>query len=152
MEPEILSASEESVLFSEADREVLADNLRTEKKQLMNLLLGCTGFYFISTAIEIMVMPSDAHLDAAAWITIAFFILLQLAFSLIAPRYPMTGVIGSIALFVLLQTLIIIADGPENLFKGIWMKAIMIYFLIKAFRSAREISSIKKEMALFGQA
>jgi hypothetical protein len=61
-------------------------------------------------------------------------------------KQPLAAIIIALVLYIGLWILDIIVAGPEMLYKGILVKAIIIYFLVTGIKHAREAEQIKKEM------
>ncbi len=72
-------------------------------------------------------------------------ILIAVAF--LAPKQPFAAIIITALVFIGVWTLTILAFGGVGAISGLLIKAIIIYFLIAGFQSAREVTRIRKEIA-----
>lgn len=61
-------------------------------------------------------------------------------------RQPLSAIIVALVLYVGLWIFDIAVLGPERLIKGIIFKAIIIYFLVRAIKPARDAERLKKEL------
>lgn len=61
-------------------------------------------------------------------------------------KQPMTAIITALILFIGLWVFAIVALGPEQIYRGILVRGIITYFLIKGIKHAREAERLRKEM------
>ena len=64
-------------------------------------------------------------------------------------KQPLGSIVVALLLFVGLWVLDIVVVGPEYIYKGIVVKAIIVYFLVTGIKHARETERLRKEMKQF---
>jgi hypothetical protein len=61
-------------------------------------------------------------------------------------KQPLTAILIALGLFLGLWTFAIIVVGPEQLYRGILVRGIILYFLITGIKHAREAERIRRQM------
>ena len=70
-----------------------------------------------------------------------------IAVAFLAMKQPLVAIILAAFVFVGVWTLTIMIFGGVGAISGLLIKAIIIYFFIAGFQSAREVTRIRKELA-----
>ena len=63
-------------------------------------------------------------------------------------KQPMTAIIIALILFLGLWIFTIIVIGPEQIYKGILVRGIIVYFLVTGIKHAREAERLRKEIKI----
>ncbi|MBN8673049.1 MAG: hypothetical protein J0L56_02880 [Chitinophagales bacterium] len=61
-------------------------------------------------------------------------------------KQPMTAIIIALILFLGLWIFTIIVIGPEQIYKGILVRGIIVYFLVTGIKHAKEAERLRKEI------
>ena len=98
--------------------------------------------------VHLKVVPADNYtLDEVA----ALIAINTSLGSFLTKKQPLTAIIIALVLFSGLWISDIVLAGPENIYKGIVVRVIILYFLIKGIKHAREAERLRKEMASAGK-
>ena len=105
-------------------------------------VLGAT-LLFISDLITMTV--SNTFDITALMISLAIAaVFVGLAF--LTKKKPLTAILIALALFIALWVLTIIVLGQQQIYRGILVRGIIIYFLVTGIKHAREAERIRKQM------
>jgi hypothetical protein len=66
--------------------------------------------------------------------------------ALLTKKQPLTAILIALVLFLGLWIFALIVLGPEQIYKGIIVRGIILYFLITGIKHAREAERIRKEL------
>ena len=109
-------------------------------------------------AIAILIILGNLIVMAAndSFTTLGIIIMLGIAaiftgLAFLTKKQPLTAIIIALVLFSALWISDIVIAGLENIYKGIIVKVIILYFLIKGIKHAREAERLRKEMAYPGK-
>lgn len=104
-------------------------------------------------AIAILIIIGNLIVMAASdsFTTTGIIIMLGIAavftgLAFLTKRQPLTAIIIALVLFIALWVSDIVLAGIENIYKGIIVRVIILYFLIKGIKHAREAERIRKEI------
>ena len=61
-------------------------------------------------------------------------------------QQPMTAIIIALVLFLGIWVLTIVLTGPEQIYRGLLVRAIIVYFLIKGIGHAKEAERLRREL------
>lgn len=130
----------------EGYKETQLESLGIQKKKVRNsifyialiLLAGALLALLVANRFNILLLI-DAIFFPAIFLGIGFF----------AMKQPMVSVIIAAIVFVLLLILQILISGGIGAISGLILKAIVIYFILSAYQSAKEFQKIKREIELF---
>jgi hypothetical protein len=100
----------------------------------LNLLLG----------LILYTVAPDSELAIAVLLTNLVVGGVFLGLAVWSKQKPVPALISALSLYILLQLILIAAD-PENIIRGIIIKAVIIVFLIRGLQSALDAEKIKKE-------
>ena len=150
MEPNETSSSDQ-----QQDQNVISDyyqgyqklelqSAETEIKKARNAIIAIAILIIIGNLIVMGVNNSFTTLAIIIMLGIAV-IFTGLAF--LTKKQPLTAIIIALVLFVALWVSDIVIAGIQNLYQGIVVKAIILYFLVKGIKHAREAERIRKEIA-----
>jgi len=70
-----------------------------------------------------------------------------IAIAFLALKQPLAAIIFAAIVFTGVWVLMILVFGGIGAISGLLVKAIIIYFLISGFQSAKEVNRIRKEIA-----
>lgn len=112
-------------------------------KKARNAIIAIAALLLLGNLI--MMGSSDSFTTVGLAIALlATGIFVGLAF--MTKKQPLTSVIIALVIFVGLWVMDIIVLGTDYLFKGIIVKAIIIYFLVTGIKYARETERLRKEI------
>jgi len=104
-------------------------------------------------AIAILIIIGNLIVMAASnsFTTTGIIVMLGIAavftgLAFLTKRQPLTAIIIALVLFIALWVSDIVIAGVENIYKGIVVRVIILYFLIKGIKHAREAERLRKEM------
>ena len=115
----------------------------TEIKKARNAIIAIAVLIIIGNLIVMASSNSFTTLGIIIMLGIAA-VFTGLAF--LTKKQPLTAIIIALVLFIGLWVSDIVLAGIENLYQGIVVKVIILYFLIKGIKHAREAERIRKEI------
>ena len=132
--------------YYEGRQQLELQSAASNLKKARNAIFVIAGLILVGNLI--MMGVSDTFDTVGLIITLlATGVFIGLAFML--KRQPLPSVIIALVLFVGLWVVDIVMLGPDYLFKGIIVKAIIIYFLVTGIGYAREMERVQKEIKQF---
>jgi hypothetical protein len=108
-----------------------------------NVFYWLSGIFFVSGLILYFAKNDDPS-SFAALITNLILSMVFLALGGYSKKKPLACIISGLCLYTILLVLDAIVD-PVSIVRGIFLKIVIIGFLIKGLKSAIEIEKIKKE-------
>ena len=142
------SGQEQDVIsnYYEGYQQLELQSATTNLKKARNAIFVIAGLILVGNLI--MMGISDTFNTVGLIITLlATGVFVGLAFML--KKQPLPSVIIALVLFVGLWVIDIVVLGRDYLFKGILVKAIIIYFLVTGIRHAKEMERVQKEIKQF---
>lgn len=127
------------------------DNYKETQEYLLQINCRKTRNAIFTIAVLILCGDLLGLAVANAFTTQTFLITLivpavLIGIGLIAPKEPMLAIILAALIFAGLIILSIIAYGGIGAISGIIIKAIIVYFLLTGFQTAREAEKIRREL------
>ena len=130
-----------SILEDPYEKEVQLDIWQHERKKTMYSLF-ITGLLLLgNNAIGL-------KFDLSFWLDILLLPVIFLLLGLFARVQPMNAAIGSIIAILAVTVINYLVLGPESLIMGWLMKAISLYFIIRAVQNAKEAEGARKRLRL----
>ena len=120
----------------------------TEIKKARNAIIAIAVLIILGNLIVMAANNSFTSLGIIIMLGIAA-IFTGLAF--LTKKQPLTAIIIALVLFSGLWISDIVLAGPENIYKGIVVRVIILYFLIKGIKHAREEERLRKEIVSAGK-
>ncbi len=127
--------------YQETQKEVLQITLRKLRKRLMILAAIIFGLDVFALAVAQSLVP-----EMLAWISILPLLLLGLSF--LAGWESLLAVIAASLLMLGIWGYAVIVNGPTAIISGWLGKVIVITILIAAFRDAKEVAELRKELKM----
>jgi hypothetical protein len=123
--------------YQELELQSVQNNLRKTR----NTILVVAVLLLISSFI-IPAMSNAPVLDMwPAWVVVGLFVTL----ALFTNKFPLATVIIALILYIGLWVLDIVVLGPEYIFKGLLIKGIIIYFLVRGIGYAKEAEEVYRK-------
>lgn len=113
-------------------------------KKTRNAIFTIAGLWLASELLG-LAMANVFTMQAILSVSLVPAILIAVAF--LAMKQPLVAIILAAFVFVGVWTLTIMIFGGVGAISGLLIKAIIIYFFIAGFQSAREVTRIRKELA-----
>ena len=138
----------ESVIsdYLEGHNQLELQSAENNLKKARNAIFAIAALILIGNLI--LMAASDTFTTIGLVIALlAAGVFVGLAF--MTKKQPLGSVITALILFVGLWVLDIVMLGPEFIYKGIIVKAIIIYFLVTGIKYAKETERLRKEMKQF---
>ena len=138
----------ESVIsdYLEGHNQLELQSAENNLKKARNAIFAIAALILIGNLI--LMAASDTFTTVGLVIALlAAGVFVGLAF--MTKKQPLGSVITALILFVGLWVLDIVMLGPEFIYKGIIVKAIIIYFLVTGIKYAKETERLRKEMKQF---
>lgn len=124
-------------------QELELQSAENKVKKARNAIFAIAIIFLVSDLI-IMGM-SDTFTTVGLTISIAVSaVFVGLAF--LTKKQPLTAILVALALFAGVWILNIIVVGPDQIYKGILVRGIILYFLITGIRHAKEAERLRREL------
>ncbi len=81
------------------------------------------------------------------FLSVSLVPIILIAIAFLALKQPLAAIIFAAIVFTGVWVLMILVFGGIGAISGLLVKAIIIYFLISGFQSAKEVNRIRKEIA-----
>ncbi len=149
MNLETNTAETETSLFANSyDKEVYLDNLTYSRGRTMKAIFMIAAIFFIGDLIGSF--SSRAEFTGMVFIYIIFFPVIFMGLGFLARKNPMLAIVIAMILFAGIITINVIAYGGSSLFKGILIKAVVVYLLISGYNHAKDAAIAKENLAALG--
>jgi hypothetical protein len=112
-------------------------------KKARNAIFAIAVVFLVS---ELIGMAAADALTTAGLVITAGIAAIFVGLGFLTKKQPLTAILIALVLFVGLWILAIIVTGPEQIYKGILVRGIIIYFLVTGIKHAREAERIRKQM------
>jgi hypothetical protein len=112
-------------------------------KKARNAIFAIAIVFLVS---ELIGMAAAHALTTAGIVITAGIAAIFVGLGFLTKKQPLTAILIALILFVGLWILAIIVTGPEQIYKGILVRGIIIYFLVTGIKHAREAERIRKQM------
>lgn len=129
----------------EGYKETQLESLSIQKKKVRNSIFYIAIILLAGSLLALFIANS---FNTLLFINAIFFPVIFLGIGFFAIKQPMVSVIIAAIVFTLLLILQIIISGGIGAISGLLIKAIVIYFILSAYQSAKEVQKIKKELEL----
>lgn len=96
---------------------------------------------------DIIIMATNGQGFADLWLTFGVAGLF-VGLGLLCNKAPYAAIISALILYIALWILSVVVVSPEYLYKGILVKGIVIYYLIKTLKPAKEAEALRRQMKL----
>jgi hypothetical protein len=135
----------ENVLATEIDtyREVQTDIWETDRRKTRNKIFWIAAIFFLSDLLALLMANAVSGLLVGTSLIIP---VLFVGVGFLAYNFPMAGVISAAILFIAVIGLTIVAAGASGAFSGFMIKAVIIFFLLSAYNSAKEAEQAKRNL------
>ncbi|HEY2722821.1 MAG TPA: hypothetical protein VGI82_13900 [Chitinophagaceae bacterium] len=117
--------------------------IRIYSRKARNSIFAMAGLWLASDVLGLMAVNifTIELLFSACLVPVIF-----VAIAFLALTQPMAAAVIAAVVFLGVWVLTILIFGSAGAISGLLIKAIVIYFLISSFQSAREVNRIKKEI------
>jgi hypothetical protein len=112
-------------------------------KKTRNAIFAIAALLFIS---DLIIMARSDIFDITTLILSLAIAAVFVALAFLTKKKPLTAVLIALGLFIALWVLTIAFVGPEQIYRGMLVRGIIIYFLITGIKHAREAERIRKQM------
>jgi hypothetical protein len=119
------------------------DLIPVYSKKTRNAIFTIAGLWLASELLG-LAMANAFTTQLILSVLLVPAVLIAVAF--LALKQPLVAIIIAALVFIGVWALTILAFGGVGAISGLFIKAIIIYFLIAGFQSAREINRIRKEI------
>ncbi len=143
----VYPAAETSIFEDPYQKEVLLDNWQFERKKAKYALFSIALTYLIASIIGFM---SAGIMTVENLPYLLLFPVLFLGTGLFAHYQPMVAAVAAVVVMVGITVLTYMESGAYSLIAGWLYKAIILYFIIKCFRHAKEAEKARRELQLLG--
>jgi hypothetical protein len=135
----------ENVLTTERDtyREVQTDIWETERKKTRNKILSIAVLFFLSDLLALMMANTATGTTIGASL---IFPAIFVGTAFLAYNFPLAGIISATIVFLGVVALTVFVVGAKGMFTGILVKAIVVFFLLSGFNSAKEAEEAKRNL------
>jgi len=124
-------------------KQTQAEIFAVESKRVRNSIFWIAGLFFASDLLGLAI----ANLVSPETLLYALlFPVLFIGLGLLSTRQPMLSIALAMVLFAGIIILSIVVYGGVGAIKGILVKAIIVYFLLAGFQSAKTAEQAKKDM------
>jgi hypothetical protein len=120
----------------------------TQIKKARNAIIAIAILIIVGNLI---VMATDNSFTSVAIIIMLGIAAIFTGLAFLTKKQPLTAIIIALVLFLGLWVSDVVIAGPENIYKGIVVRVIILYFLIKGIKHAREAERLRKEMISSGK-
>lgn len=149
MNLETNAAEPETSLFADSyDKEVYLDNLTYSRGRTMKAIFMIAAIFLISDLIGSF--SAGSNFSNSLFIYIIVFPVIFLGLGFLAKKNPMLSIIIAMILFTGILTINVIAYGGSSLFKGIIMKAVIVFLLLSGFNHARDANTARENLEALG--
>jgi xanthosine utilization system XapX-like protein len=115
----------------------------TQVKKARNALFVVAGLTLI---VNLVLLGSQAQFDSFSLVIVLLVTIIFAGLGLMTKKQPFAAIIIGLSIYVGLWILDIVVLGSEQFTRGLFLKGIIIYFLIKGLKHAREAERLKKEI------
>ena len=119
------------------------ESAKSEVKKARNALFFVAGVSFLFTLL-MMLTSNTFEIETSIILFVVTGIFAGLGF--MTKKQPFVAIVIGLVLYVGFWLFDIAIDGAENIFKGLLVRAIIIYFLFKGLKHAREAERLMKEL------
>ncbi len=142
---EIITPVEDSIgEYYDNYKQTQLELISVYSKKTRNAIFTIAGLWLASELLG-LAMANVFTMQAILSVSLVPAILIAVAF--LAMKQPLVAIILAAFVFVGVWTLTIMIFGGVGAISGLLIKAIIIYFFIAGFQSAREVTRIRKELA-----
>jgi hypothetical protein len=120
------------------------DLILVYSKKTRKAIFTIAGLWLAS---ELLGLAMANVFTTQALLSVSLVPVVLIAVAFLAMKQPFVAIIFAALVFVGVWTLTILAFGGVGAISGLLIKAIIIYFLIAGFQSAKEVTRIRKELA-----
>ena len=116
----------------------------TEIKKARNAIIAIAALIVVGNLI---LMSIDNSFNTVSIVIMLILTGIFIGLTFFTKKQPLTAIIIALVLFIGLWISDIVLAGVEYIYKGIIVKIIILSFLIKGIKHAREAERIRKEIA-----
>ena len=129
--------------YYEGYQKLELQSAENQLRKTRNAIFAIAIILFISDLITMGISDTfDITTLMVSLVIAAIFV--GLAF--LTKKKPLTAILIALTLFIALWIFTIAVVGPQQIYRGILVRGIIIYFLITGIKHAREAERIRKQM------
>jgi heme O synthase-like polyprenyltransferase len=143
------TTSEEEASFLEDPyyREVQTDIWNSQRRRARNCLFYVALIFLVPDLLALVRLGSVTPVIVLYVLAMP---LLFLALAFIALRHPVVAISTGAIIFLAVIALNAYLQGAENLVSGLIAKALVVYFFVSGYRSAREAEEARENLSSLG--
>ncbi|MDP4264704.1 MAG: hypothetical protein Q8941_19410 [Bacteroidota bacterium] len=124
-------------------QELELQSAETQVKKARNALFVVAG---LTLVVNLVLLGNQDQLDSFQLVFVLVLTAIFTGLGFLTKKQPFTAIIIGLVIYVGLWILDIIVLGSEQLIRGFLFKAIIIYFLARGLKHAREAERLRKEI------
>jgi hypothetical protein len=129
--------------YYEGYQKLELQSAENQLRKTRNAIFAIAIVLFIS---DLITMAASDTFDITTLILSLIIAGVFVGLAFLTKKKPLTAIFIALALFIALWVLTIVVVGPQQIYRGILVRGIIIYFLITGIKHAREAERIRKQM------
>lgn len=129
--------------YYEGYQKLELQSAENQLRKTRNAIFAIAALLFIG---DLITMATSDQFDLTTLITSLVIAAIFIGLAFLTKKKPLTAILIALVLFIALWVLTIVVIGPEQIYRGILVRGIIIYFLITGIKHAREAERIRKQM------
>lgn len=125
-------------------KEMQSELINMYSKKTRNAIFTIAGLWLAS---ELLGLAMANVFTTQLLLSVSLVPIILIAVAFLALKQPLAAIIVAAIVFAGVWVLMILVFGGIGAISGLLVKAIIIYFLISGFQSAKEVNRIRKEIA-----
>jgi hypothetical protein len=125
-------------------KEMQSELINMYSKKTRNAIFTIAGLWLAS---ELLGLAMANVFTTQLLLSVSLVPIILIAVAFLALKQPLAPIIVAAIVFAGVWVLMILVFGGIGAISGLLVKAIIIYFLISGFQSAKEVNRIRKEIA-----